>query len=77
MRKFLMTRSNDESGVSGTGEVLEGVVFKTGACVVSWLTATSSLGVFNTYDHFLKVHVLSHPTNGTIIMFDDGVKETY
>lgn len=73
-----MYRSNDESGVSGTGKVLEGVVFESGSCVVSWLTTLSSLGVYNSYQHFLKIHVLSHPTNGTIIIFDDTeVQERY
>lgn len=77
MRAFLMVRGNDESGVSGTGLVLEGVIFDSGTCVVSWLTATSSIGIYKTYNEFLKVHVVSHLTNQTTIKFVDGQTEHY
>lgn len=77
MRKFTMSRSNDESGVSGTGTILEGTIFESGACAVSWLTSRSSIGIYNSYKDFIHIHVLSHPTNGTIIKFEDGVQESY
>lgn len=77
MMKFVMVRQNDESGVSGIGEVLEGVVFTCGTVVVVWKTQHSSLGVYRSYDEFLKVHVLSHPTNGTRIEFDNGTHEEF
>lgn len=73
-----MYRTKDESGVSGTGKVLEGIIFESGSCVVSWLTSLSSLGVYNSYQHFLRIHVFSHATNGSIIVFDDdGHQERY
>ena len=49
---FTMYRKNDTSGVSGTGRVLDGVVFHTGICVVAWRTRISSIAVYDTFDHF-------------------------
>ena len=46
MRRFYLVRDVDESGVSGVGRVAEGVEFDTGDCVLCWLTATSSIGVY-------------------------------
>ena len=36
MRRFHLVRSEDVSGVSGTGTIAEGVEFHDGQCVVSW-----------------------------------------
>jgi hypothetical protein len=36
MRRFELVRNEDESGVSGTGVVAEGVQFESGACVFEW-----------------------------------------
>ena len=35
---FTICRQNDESGVSGTGVVIEGVQYATGQVVLHWLT---------------------------------------
>jgi hypothetical protein len=69
MRVFKMFRQADYSGVSGTGLVLEGVVFTSGKCIVNWLTPppSGSVNVFDSYEQFVKIHVSSHPTNGTTI----------
>jgi hypothetical protein len=77
MIKFQMIRRKDESGVSGTGVVLEGAIFSSGSVVVCWLTQHSSIGIYRSYQEFLKVHVISHPTNRTRIEFDDGKVEEY
>jgi hypothetical protein len=36
MRKFSLIRTEDYSGVSGTGHVAEGVMYDDGTCAVSW-----------------------------------------
>jgi hypothetical protein len=77
MRRFLMHRKNDESGVSGTGCVLAGVVFEEGECVIRWRGLRGSVNVFKCYADFLAIHVTSHPSNGTEIIFEDGAKEVY
>ena len=70
-RLFKMIRNADESGVSGTGHVLDGVVFKDGKTVVAWLTQTSSIAVYNSFKDFHDIHIGSHPTNKTEIVWKD------
>jgi hypothetical protein len=74
MRRFVMHRAADVSGVSGVGLVLEGVHFSTGVVVVHWLTPPprGSISVFDSMDQFLAIHVRPHPDNGTMIEFEDG-----
>jgi len=74
MRTFTVHREYDASGVSGTGIVVEGVLFSTGVVVVHWLTPAprGSIGVWDSLDQFLSIHVQPHPENRTIVRFDDG-----
>jgi len=77
MRTFKMIRFADESGVSGTGHVLDGVIFGNGKVAVSWISKWISVSVYDDFDTFWFIHCESHPTNRTEIHFDDGeiVKE--
>lgn len=75
MRSFEMTRKADESGVSGTGKVLEGVVFSDGPCVIRWVADHSPARSESRYDSFgafIAIHVSPHPNNETEIRFSDG-----
>jgi hypothetical protein len=74
MRRFVMHRAHDASGVSGTGLVLEGVHFSTGVVVVHWLTPPprGSISVFDSFDQFLAIHVRPHPDNRSMLVFEDG-----
>lgn len=74
IRTFTVCRQADESGVSGLGIVVEGVVFATGHCVVHWLTPAprGALAIWDSIDDFIKVHIKPHPGNVTIITFQDG-----
>ena len=74
MRRFVMRREFDVSGVSGTGVVLEGVLFSTGVLVVHWLTPPprGSISVWDSIEQFLDIHVRPHPGNRTVLTFDDG-----
>ena len=56
MRKFVLEREKDESGVSGTGIVAEGVVFTNGFAVLSWLTPLTSVAVYHSIDVLERVH---------------------
>ena len=71
MRTFKMIRNADESGVSGTGHVLSGVLWHTGQVTVCWNTPTPSLGTYKSFDDFKTLHIDSHPTNGTEVVWDD------
>ena len=74
MRRFSMRRDFDVSGVSGTGTVLEGVVFSTGPVVVHWLTPPprGSIAMFDSLDQFLSIHMFAHPENHAALVFEDG-----
>jgi len=79
MRRFTMERQNDVSGVSGTGIVLEGVLFSTGVVVIHWLTPPprGSISVFDSLEQFLSIHVAPHPGNHTVVKFEDGEQLSY
>lgn len=73
-----MHRSGDESGVSGTGYVLEGVEFTDGTVVVRWTVEgmPTSTAVYPNFDAFRQIHIDSHPSNDTVIdWFEEGLIE--
>jgi hypothetical protein len=76
MRSFTLRREVDASGVSGTGVVLEGAVFSTGVVVIHWLTPPprGSIALFDTLEQFLSIHVMPHPENRSVLVFDDGLE---
>ena len=79
IRAFTVYRNDDESGVSGTGVVIEGVKLATGQAVIHWLypPPRGGIAVFDSMDDFIKVHVLPHQINKTIITYEDGEQETF
>jgi ATP-dependent Clp protease ATP-binding subunit ClpA len=79
MKKFTVYRTNDVTGVSGTGVVLEGVLFSTGLVVVHWLTPPprGSITIFDSLDQFLAIHIRSHPENGSVVTWEDGMVEEF
>ena len=74
MRTFEMIRGDDESGVSGTGKVLEGVVFSDGPCVIRWVTELNgrSEARYESFSAFVAIHITSHASNKTKVVFSDG-----
>jgi len=56
MRSFLLVRSCDVSGVSGTGIVAEGVEFTDGTVVLHWLRRPHGTGLYASLDDMLEVH---------------------
>jgi hypothetical protein len=71
-RTFFMYRQQDESGTSGTGHVLDGVIWPEGRMSFCWNSDAPSVGSFDSYADFASKHIDAHPTNDTIITFDDG-----
>lgn len=70
-RMFSMVRTADESGVSGTGRVLDGVVWSNGKVTVQWRTENSSIAVYDSFETFEAIHITPHPDNGTVIEWAD------
>lgn len=56
MRRFRLKRNEDESGVSGTGYVAEGVQFSDGTCAMHWLSATSCTAVYHSHVELIFIH---------------------
>ena len=74
MKTFKVIRNNDESGISGTGVILEGAIYSNGKVVVYWLG--KNYNSFGIYDHFYAfhfIHIRSHPTNDTEIHFNEKI----
>ena len=76
MKTFKMYREADESGVSGTGLVLEGMIFSDGTTVIRWCVKgmINSTGVYESYESFSQIHIESHPTNKTRLEFFEATK---
>jgi hypothetical protein len=79
---FTMHRGTDESGISGEGKVLDGVIFEDGLVVVRWVTVSASQSTViydcsakegeeatTGFQKFLDIHVRAHPANNTVIEF--------
>jgi hypothetical protein len=56
VRTFKLLRKEDISGVSGTGEVAEGVEFHDGQVVLSWFGQHHTLEVAPSVDTVLSIH---------------------
>jgi len=68
LRRFNLVRNEDESGVSGTGNVAQGIEFDNGRCVMMWLTSVSS-GAF--YDSIQDVEYIHGHGGKTIVEWID------
>ncbi len=56
MKTFIFERKEDETGISGTGIVAEGVVFDNGKTVVSWLTKYPTISIYENISDALFLH---------------------
>jgi hypothetical protein len=56
MKIFSLQRSEDVSGVSGTGKVAEGVVFSDGQTVLKWLGHVGSLVIYTNIESVEYIH---------------------
>ena len=81
LETFTLYRKGDKSGVSGSGRVLDGVIFHNGWVVVCWRTDVdgarhghSSLGIFASWADFQYIHVSAHRENETLIVYGDDTR---
>lgn len=45
-RVFVLVRDEDETGISGTGTVAEGIEFTSGMVAMAWLSATPCVNIY-------------------------------
>ncbi len=55
-RRFVLVRSEDVSGVSGTGEVAQGVLFSSGKAVIAWIRTPTSIDIYDSLEDLLTIH---------------------
>lgn len=73
---FRLIRKKDESGYSGVGIVLTGIIFENGMTVIQWTAVRDrqSIAIYKDFDDFKHFHVDGHPTNESEIqyLYDSG-----
>ena len=56
MRAFNLNRIVDETGISGTGVVAQGVQFDNGYCALTWLTKNTSVAFYPSIEMLEAIH---------------------
>jgi hypothetical protein len=69
MKIFYLKRSEDESGVSGTGRVAQGFIFDNGKVAVTWLSEHPSVTVYDSIGEVSAIH--GHGGKTEIVMEPD------
>lgn len=69
-RRFYMRRLEDQTGVSRTGRVLEGVLWQNGEVTVQWRPPHSTSGFYHSLEEFNLIHVDCHPSCNEIVWID-------
>lgn len=73
LRRFVLDRKEDETGVSGTGIVAEGVQFTSGRCALLWLSIYSSMAFYDCIDDLIAIH--GHNGKTVVRWLDEEVKD--
>lgn len=71
MRPFHLLRLEDDSGVSGTGIVAEGVEFTNGKVVINWLTKHRSMTI---YENIKEAEAIHGHGGKTRVVYHDEVE---
>lgn len=69
-RRFCLYRVEDESGVSGVGEVAEGCQFTNGRVALTFLVPPFSMLWYLSVEEMIAVH--GHEGRTVIVWVDDG-----
>jgi hypothetical protein len=67
MKRFYLYRHEDETGISGTGQVAEGVIFNNGWVAMMWLTEPGSFCWYSSIRDVEKIHGHSNKTEVVLI----------
>lgn len=69
MRIFYLNRTEDESGVSGTGRIAQGFIFDNGKVCLTWLSEHPSVTVYDNIGEVRAIH--GHQGKTELIMEPD------
>jgi hypothetical protein len=68
LRRFVLDRAENSTGVSGVGKVAEGVCFADGRVVLRWLSELASTNVYDCMEDVIAVH--GHDGATTVRWYD-------
>lgn len=74
MKVFYLKRTEDESGVSGTGRVAQGFVFDNGKVAITWLSEHPTVTV---YDNIGEVHAIHGHGGKTEVIMEPDFKKAF
>lgn len=69
MRRFELHRDVDETGISGTGTVAEGIQFWDGKVATRWIGPIAQTCVWDSIDHVQAIH--GHNGATRLVWLDD------
>ena len=69
VRRFLLWRTEDATGISGTGLVAMGSVWPNGKAVLLWRGEHSSIAIYDSMDSLVAIHCHGGKSE---VMFIDG-----
>jgi len=80
-RLFTMVRGKDETGISGTGRVLDGIIFHTGKVAVCWRSddpnstspARPSINIYDSLKDFMDTHINYHNNDASLVFYDTKI----
>lgn len=75
MRRFHLKRLEDETGISGLGQVTDGIQFDDGTVIMKWNTATTSVGIYESIADVIFIH--GHNGKTVVDWADDEEFEVY
>ena len=68
-KNFFLKRTEDESGVSGTGRIAQGIVFDNGKVALTWLSDHPSVTIYDNLGEVRAIH--GHEGKTEVIMEPD------
>ena len=68
IKHFYLLRDIDETGMSGTGKVSEGVVLPNGIAIMWWLIEPYSIQIYESIEKLEYIH--SHGRNTTKVVWE-------
>lgn len=74
VRVFYLNRTEDVSGVSGTGRVAEGIEFSNGKVIIHWPSDKPSTNIYENMKQMLNVHGHGGKLD-VVVMFEEPEPE--
>lgn len=68
-KNFYLKRTEDESGISGTGRIAQGVVFDNGKVALTWLSDHPSVTIYDNLGEVRAIH--GHEGKTEVVMEPD------